>query len=39
MARRSAKPTTPSLQTLELVEASASLDELPRKWLRSNGAA
>ena len=39
MARRSTKPTTPSVQPRELVEASASLDELRREWLRSNGAA
>jgi Protein of unknown function (DUF2924) len=34
MARRSTKPTTPSLRTPELVEASASLDELRGAWRR-----
>jgi hypothetical protein len=34
MARRSTKPTTPSLRTPELVEASTSLDELRREWRR-----
>jgi hypothetical protein len=34
MARRSTKPTTPSLRILELVEASASLDELRAEWRR-----
>jgi hypothetical protein len=34
MARRSTKPTTPSLPNPELVEASASLDELGREWRR-----
>jgi Protein of unknown function (DUF2924) len=34
MARRSTKPTTPSLRTATLVEASASLDELRREWRR-----
>jgi hypothetical protein len=34
MARRSTKPTTPSLPNPELVEASASLDELRREWRR-----
>jgi hypothetical protein len=34
MARRSTKPTTPPLRTPELVEASASLDELRREWRR-----
>jgi Protein of unknown function (DUF3489) len=33
MARRSTKPTAPSLRTPELVEASASLDELRRECL------
>jgi hypothetical protein len=32
MARRSTKPTTPSLPDPELVEAGASLDELRREW-------
>jgi hypothetical protein len=39
MARQSTTPTTPSLQTPELVEASASLDELRREWRRGKGAA
>jgi len=34
MARRSTKPTTPSLPNPQLVEASASLDELRREWRR-----
>jgi Protein of unknown function (DUF2924) len=34
MARRSNKPTTPYLPNPELVEASASLDELRREWRR-----
>jgi hypothetical protein len=34
MARRSTKPTTPSLRIPELVEASASLDELRAEWRR-----
>jgi Protein of unknown function (DUF2924) len=34
MARRSTKPTTPSLPNPELVEVSASLDELRREWRR-----
>jgi hypothetical protein len=34
MARRSVKPTTPSSQTPQLVQADASLDELRREWRR-----
>jgi hypothetical protein len=34
MARQPTKSTTPSLQTPELVEAGASLDELRREWRR-----
>jgi hypothetical protein len=34
MVRRSTKPTTPPLQTPELVEADASFDELRREWRR-----
>jgi hypothetical protein len=34
MARRSTTPTPPSLRTPELVEASASLDELRGEWRR-----
>jgi Protein of unknown function (DUF2924) len=34
MARRSTKPTTPSLRIPELVEASPSLDELRAEWRR-----
>jgi hypothetical protein len=39
MARRSTKPTTPSLGTTELVETSSSLDELRRGRRRLSEAA